>query len=66
MSTGCYVLNVQCCEIFKKHALVPRDQFTGENKREALRAARKAGWTFLGAGSDLCPQCSRFLKRSKR
>jgi hypothetical protein len=58
---ACYVVNVQC-DRKAEHVgeAIPRDQFTGENRRTALSAMTRAGWRYytpMGGDVVLCPAC---------
>jgi hypothetical protein len=64
---GCFVLQLHC--EFQTHRIgVPRNgQFTGETRRETMRAAAAEGWLFLKdpqrgetkKSIAMCPSCAR-------
>lgn len=60
---GCFVLHLRCDEPSCSQGGEPvaRDEFTGENRGEAMRAAKRAGWVFsdpeVVPSHDRCPSC---------
>lgn len=61
MKAGCYVLHMTC-----DHPGCPRRsvEFVGEDKKEAFKAARTAGWVTkeTWTGKDLCPTHKKVQK----
>lgn len=53
---GCYVLHVLCDETLHDPLLPRQEEFTSAVEKEALRAAKLAGWTLLGARA-ICRHC---------
>ncbi len=54
---GCYVLHPYCgCDA--------HDEFSGETLVQAIKEARRRGWTIVGKRGDLvrCPSCTRKAK----
>lgn len=60
---GCYVLNLNCDDPNHDRLWVKNGSFTGEGERDALKAARAAGWFVRPVMNDArCPRCLALAK----
>lgn len=66
---GCYALDLYCgaadCDRRESLNNLPYpfpDVFTGRNRRECVKAARRAGWVIRGLEA-ICPHCAKKAKR---
>ena len=53
----CYVIDVQCDGLAHGPAFIPRDQFTGNNKRAAMASLRDCGWKLGPNYTAYCRKC---------
>jgi hypothetical protein len=52
----CYVINVQCDG--RSHgSFIPREQFTGLTKRQAMADLRRCGWKLGPNFTAFCQEC---------
>ncbi len=66
---GCFVLHLYCDSPLEASACQARgepkarDEFTGETRGDAMKAAKRSGWRLSEAGvvpsHDLCPACAK-------
>ena len=55
---GCYVLHLYCTNGL--HVMRQRAEYTGRNRREAIKAAQADGWSIsLKSEIAICPDCQR-------
>lgn len=72
MKTDCYVLHIYCdsgenCALSVVYAFGDQkaygysEEFTGKNRREVIRDAKRAGW--IVGKTDYCPDCVKARRK---
>lgn len=63
MEIGCYDLHLYCdskpCPAREPHKVMIPIDYTGANRAEARRKAKKEGWLFTRKGRHFCTTCAK-------